>query len=51
MQKLSFLEILMCLMVKMVDLGLYYVVAGDHLYDVGPLVRAGFVTAEGFRGY
>jgi hypothetical protein len=29
-QKLSFLEILMCFMVNMNDLGLYYVVAGDH---------------------
>jgi hypothetical protein len=29
-QNLSFLEILMCSMVNMDDLGLYYVVAGDH---------------------
>jgi hypothetical protein len=41
----------MCFMVKMVDLGLYYVVAGDHLYDVGPLARAGLVIAEGCHGY
>jgi len=41
----------MCFMVKMVDLRLYYVVAGDHLYDVSPLARVGLFTAKGFRGY
>jgi hypothetical protein len=41
----------MCFMVNMADLGLYYVVAGDHLHDVGPLARAGLVTTEGCRGY
>jgi hypothetical protein len=41
----------MCFMVDMVDLGLYYVVVGDHLYNVGPLARAGLVTAKGCCGY
>jgi hypothetical protein len=41
----------MCFMVKMVDLRLYYVVAGDHLYDVSPLARVGLVAAKGCRGY
>jgi hypothetical protein len=47
----SFLEIFMCFMFEMADLGLYYVVAGDHWDDVGPLARAGLVTAEGGRDY
>jgi hypothetical protein len=50
-EKLIFLEILMCFMVEMADVGLYYVVAGEHLYDVGSLARVGLVTAQGCRGY
>jgi hypothetical protein len=49
--KLIFLEILMCFMVNMANLGLFYVVAGNHLHDVDPLARAGLVIAEGCRGY
>jgi hypothetical protein len=41
----------MCFMVNMDDLGLDCVVAGDHLHDVGPLMRERMVTAEECRGY
>jgi hypothetical protein len=50
-QKLIFFGDFNVFMFEMADLGLYYVVAGDHLDDVGPLARAGLVTAEGGRGY
>jgi hypothetical protein len=43
--------ILKYFMVNMGELGLYYVVVGDHLHDASPLERAGLVTAKGCRGY
>jgi hypothetical protein len=50
-EKHIFLENLMCFMFEIADLGLYYVVAGDHWDDVGPLARAGLVIAEGGHDY
>jgi hypothetical protein len=47
----SFLENLMCFMFEMADLGLYYVVVGDHWDDAGPLARPGLVTTKGDRDY
>jgi hypothetical protein len=38
-------------MFDMVDLGMYYVVAGKYWDDFGPLARVGLVTAEGCHGY
>jgi hypothetical protein len=49
--KLIFFGDFNVVMFKMVDLGLYYVVASDHWDDVGSLEREGLVTAEGGRGY
>jgi hypothetical protein len=49
--KLIFFGDVNVFMVNMADLGLYYVVAGDHFARCRSLARAGLVTAEGCHGY
>jgi hypothetical protein len=43
--KLIFFQDFNVFMFEMADLGLDYVVVGDHWDDVGPLAREGLVTA------
>jgi hypothetical protein len=49
-EKLIFFGDFDVFMFDMDDLGLCYVVEGDHLYDVGALAREGLVIAEGGHG-